>query len=455
MANLEELFWQVDAAESDILELEQDLIRFQSVNTGVMPTGNETPVCEYARDWLAQDGIASEILESAPGRGNLIARIEGTSGNAGLMFMSHTDVVPVEEEEKWRFPPFSATLADGRVYGRGANDCKALLTVQMMAMRLLKRNGIKLKDSLILASGADEEHGGRYGFGWLAEKHPDKITAPVAVNEGGGQPIGGAGALTYLLGVGEKGRLQIEIDIKGTSAHASTPWQGTNALYRLAQTVQRIEVYQPELDTSTSLFEHLSTFAIEDKPSPENIDQIIADTEPKNPRFASIMRALSRMTVTPTMVRGGIKSNSVPESIRLTCDVRTLPHQDEAYVRDQLNQIFEGIPGVEFEIDYMAEANSSPFETDFARRIRSVTAQALGREDIEWVPAISTGFTDSRFTRPMGIITYGFTGSHPDDDPMLNKIHGTDESVGIKSLVSGTKIMLALACDLLGAEQAR
>jgi acetylornithine deacetylase/succinyl-diaminopimelate desuccinylase-like protein len=158
------------------------------------------------------------------------------------------------------------------------------------------------------------------------------------------------------------------------------------------------------------------------------------------------------MTVTPTMVRGGIKSNSVPESIRLTCDVRTLPHQDEAYVRDQLNQIFEGIPGVEFEIDYMAEANSSPFETDFARRIRSVTAQALGREDIEWVPAISTGFTDSRFTRPMGIITYGFTGSHPDDDPMLNKIHGTDESVGIKSLISGTKIMLALACDLLGAD---
>ncbi|PKB83940.1 MAG: hypothetical protein BZY88_01125 [SAR202 cluster bacterium Io17-Chloro-G9] len=452
MANLEDLFRQVDSAQDEILELEQALVRIPSVNTGVMPTGNETPVCEYARDWLARDGISSEILESAPGRGNLIARIEGTSGEAGLMFMSHTDVVPVEEEDKWRFPPFSATIADGRVYGRGANDCKALLTVQMMAMRLLKRNGIQLKDSLILASGADEEHGGRYGFGWLAQNHPDKLAAPLAVNEGGGQPIEGTGALTYLLGVGEKGRLQVEIDIKGTSAHASTPWQGTNALYRLSQAVQRIEAYEPERDTSTSLFDYLSTFAIEDKPSPENIDQIIADTAPKNPRFASILRALSRMTVTPTMVRGGIKSNSVPESIRLTCDVRTLPHQNEEYVRGELNQILEGIPGVEFEIDYMAEPNSSPFETDFARRIRSVTAQALSRDDIQWVPAISTGFTDSRFTRPLGIITYGFSGSHPDDDPMLNKNHGTDESVGIKSLISGTKIMLALACDLLGAE---
>ena len=182
-----------------------------------------------------------------------------------------------------------------------------------------------------------------------------------------------------------------------------------------------------------------------------NIDQIIEETQEKNPRFASILRALSRMTGTPTMINGGIKSNSVPESIRMTCDVRTLPHQDDSYVREQLGSILEGIPGVDIEIDYMAVPNSSPFDTDFARRIQAVTSMALDRNDIQWVPAISSGFTDSRFTRPLGIITYGFSGAHPDDDPMLNKNHGTDESVGIKSLISGTKIMLALACDLLAA----
>ena len=190
-------------------------------------------------------------------------------------------------------------------------------------------------------------------------------------------PIEAAGALTYALGVGEKGRLQIEIDVKGTSAHASVPWQGTNALYKLAQVVQRIEGYEAERDTSTSLFEYLSTFAIEHKPSPENIDEIIAETEPNNPRFASLMRALSRMTVTPTMIRGGIKSNSVPESIKLTCDVRTLPHQDENYVREQLSQILEGISEVDFEIDYMAVPTSSPFDTAFAQRIQAVH-QAIG-----------------------------------------------------------------------------
>ena len=450
MLRMDELFAQVDAARNEIIELEQALVRIPSVNTGVMPTGDETPVCEYVRDWLAQDGIEAEILEATPGRGNLIARVEGRSGKPGLMFMSHTDVVPVEDEEKWRFPPFSATVADDRIYGRGASDCKGLLTAQMMAIRLLRRNGIELEDTLILASGADEEHGGRYGFGWLAEHHPDKIMAPVAVNEGGGTPIEAAGGLTYTLGIGEKGRLQIEIDVKGSSAHASMPWLGTNAMYRLSQVVRRIEEYEPERDTSTSLFDHLSSFAIEHRPSPENVDRIIEEVEPSNPRFASMLRALSRMTLTPTMVRGGIKSNSVPEQIRLTCDVRTLPHQDEEYVRSQLTEILEGIPGVEVSIDYMAVPNSSPFDTDFSQLIQRVTAQALGRHDIQWVPAISNGFTDSRFTRPLGITTYGFSGEHPDDDPLLSRIHGTDESVGIRSLVSGTKIMLALACDLLG-----
>ena len=161
---LADLFAQVDAAQDDIIALEQALVRIPSVNTGFMPTGDETPVCELARDFLAQDGIGSEILESAPNRGNLIARLEGRSGNAGLMFMSHTDVVPVEDPKEWRFEPFSATIADGRIFGRGASDCKGLLTAQLMAIRILTRNDIALQDGLILAAGADEEHGGRYGF---------------------------------------------------------------------------------------------------------------------------------------------------------------------------------------------------------------------------------------------------------------------------------------------------
>ena len=449
MAILDDMLKQIDDLESELISLEQELVRIPSVNTGFMPTGNETPVCEYIRDWLAIDGIESEILESAPNRGNIVSKISGSSGNVGLIFMSHTDVVPVEDESKWTYPPFSAEIHDGRIYGRGASDCKGLLTAQMAAMRVLKRNGVELHDGLSLISGADEEHGGRYGFGWLVDNHPETLNAPFAVNEGGGTPIEAAGALTYILGIGEKGRLQIEVDIKGTSSHASVPWQGTNALYRLSRVLQRIEEYEPERDTSTSLFQHLSVFAIEHKASPENIDEIIAEQEDENPRFASMLKALSRMTLTPTMITGGIKSNSVPEQIRLTCDVRTLPHQSDDYLRKELDKILEGIEGVEYEIDYMAVPNSSDFDTELMAGLKKATERALGRDDVQFVPAISNGFTDSRFTRPLGVVTYGFSGSHPDDDPMLSRAHGTNESIGIKSIISGAKIMLHLAYDLL------
>ena len=160
MATLEEMLGQIDDLEEELITLEQELVRIPSVNTGSMPTGNETPVCNYIRKWFLDDGIQSDILFRDPERGNIISRLEGTSGKTGLLFMSHTDVVPVEDETKWTYPPFSAEIHNGRIYGRGASDCKGLLTAQMMAMRVLNRNDIILKDSLALISGADEEHGG-------------------------------------------------------------------------------------------------------------------------------------------------------------------------------------------------------------------------------------------------------------------------------------------------------
>ena len=205
MSQLDTLLTQVDQNFDEILSLHRDLVRIPSVNTGFMPTGNETEAADYARQWLGQRGISSEILESDKDRGNLIAQMPGASGQNKLLLMSHLDVVPVEDEAKWNYAPFGAEVDAGRVYGRGASDCKGLLACQMMAMSLLQRNGVELSDNLILASGADEESGGRYGFGWLAENHPEKIRAPLAVNEGGGTHLNVAGTTTYLLGVGGEG----------------------------------------------------------------------------------------------------------------------------------------------------------------------------------------------------------------------------------------------------------
>jgi acetylornithine deacetylase/succinyl-diaminopimelate desuccinylase-like protein len=452
MANLQEMLDQVDGLTQEIVELEQALVRIPSVNTGYMPTGDETKVTDFIGEWFAKEGLDSQVLARDPNRGNIISVYPGENPRARLMFMSHTDVVPVENYDKWRFEPFSATIEGGRIYGRGANDCKALLTCQMMAMAILKRNNVRLKHSLRFVSGADEEHGGRWGFGWLADNHPESMEADFAVNEGGGTPVEIGNTLSYLLGTGEKGRMEVKITFRGESTHASVPWTGRNASYALAKALGSIETYEAERDTSLPIFDHLGKFTIEQRPTPQTIEAVLAEAQEKSPRLASLLRALSRMVLTPTMIHGGIKSNSVPETFELVCDVRTLPFQTEEYVRKQLDDVLAGIEGVEYDIDYMSMPNSSDFETPLAEAIQRAQALAVQRDDIQWVPAISNGFTDSRFTRNLGIVTYGFAGSHPDDDPMLAMAHGTNESVGIASLISGTKCMLSLAFDMCGGE---
>ena len=450
MPSLQKLLDDVDNSASEIVELEQALVRIPTVNTGFMPTGDETRCAEFLRDWLAGEGLDSQLMARDPGRDNLISVYPGDESHTRLMLMSHLDVVPVEDRSKWHHEPFGAEIEGGRIYGRGAADCKALLTSQLMALAIMRRNGVRLRHGLRLVSGADEEHGGRWGFGWLADNHPGSLESDFAVNEGGGTPVEIGNNLTYLLGTGEKGRLEVHITFRGESAHASVPWTGTNASFTLGRALESIEKYDPERDTSLPLFDHLGTFGIEERPTPETVDALVAQLQKQSPRLASLLRALSRMTLTPTMIKGGVKSNSVPEEITLTCDVRTLPFQDEAYLRTQLDKTLADIPGVSYEIDYMAVPNSSPFNTELAAALRKAQALAISRDDIQWAPAVSNGFTDSRFTRNIGIVTYGFSGAHPDDDPMLSRAHGTDESVGIASLISATRCMIALSYDMCG-----
>ena len=121
MLTLDDLLARIDESRDETVSLLQALVRVPSVNTGVMPTGNETPACEVLRDKLAADGIAAEIMESAPNRGNLVARWRGSGEAPSLMLMGHVDVVPVEDESQWTHPPFSAEVADGRVWGRGSD----------------------------------------------------------------------------------------------------------------------------------------------------------------------------------------------------------------------------------------------------------------------------------------------------------------------------------------------
>ncbi|MGH2562294.1 MAG: M20 family metallopeptidase [Thermomicrobiales bacterium] len=450
MPSLSELLAAVDAAREETIALTQALVQVPSINTGVMPTGDETPAASVIRDKLAADDIASEIFESAPNRGNLVARLTGDGSGPSLLLMGHTDVVPVEDAAQWKYPPFSAEIADGRIWGRGSADMKSTVAAETMALILLKRHGVSPQGDLVLAAGADEESGGAYGFGWLAKHHPEKLRADVAVNEGGGNPIRHGGRLTYPINLGEKGRLEIRITVTGRGYHASAPWMADNAIYKAQPVLDRIAAYQPEVSTDAEIFRHLdAALGIADPVTPESIDQIVADLMPRNQRIASWLRAASRMTIVASMIKAGVKSNSVAETCLITCDVRTLPWQDEAYVARQLDKILDGIDGVAYEIIITATPSASAVDESFLDQIERATRLAVGRDDLSFCPGITTGFTDSRLVRPLGVVAYGFAPSHPDSDPSLDGAHNINESASIDDLMVMTRMFVALAWDIV------
>jgi acetylornithine deacetylase/succinyl-diaminopimelate desuccinylase-like protein len=454
MPTIQELLAAVDTARDEIVRLHQDLVRIPSVNYGSRPdTGNETPACELIRDKLKEAGIGSDIYESAPTRGNLIARITGPEDGKRLLLMSHSDVVPVEDETLWEHPPFSGTIDRGRVYGRGADDDKGDVTAHGMAMILLARSGVRLGGELIYMVNADEESGGRWGAGWVADHHADKVKADYCINEGSGAPIHTPQGLIYPICTGEKGRLEAKITKMGRSGHASRPWAADNPVPVLAEVIDKIAAYEPEIDVSHPFFrEVLEALGEERTPNPENIDRIVDDLRANGQEaIAYTLKAASRMTITPTMLDAGVKSNSVPDRAHLTCDIRALPGQDDRYLLQELEHLCEG-HGVEFDIDYMAVSNSSPADSPLFDLCRQSLALAIGHENFRVIPGITVGFTDSRFYRPLGTVVYGFNPHHPDADPKRTGVHGNNEYLEIESLILRTKNAVALACLTLGIQ---
>jgi len=424
--------------EEEVTSLLSDLIRINTTN----PPGNETEAAKYLAETLEKEGFRCEVFESAPGRGSVITRLKGTGEKPSLLLLSHLDVVAANPKE-WSVDPFAGLEKDGFVWGRGAVDMKSMTAMEVMVLRLLKRNNVKLKGDVILAATADEEKGGEAGAGWLVRNHPEKVRADYVINEGDGLAIPVNGKNIYTIQTAEKGILWLKVRAKGTPGHGSRPGLADNAILRMNKVVEKLGNLRSKISLISTVKQYLNEIAKENKTAQQSLtlllqnpnlgDQILDVFAQKDKAMAEDIRAKLRMTIAPTIIHGGVKENIIPSECEAVFDCRVLPGQTPEDAMNEIKGLLRDvdIEKLEFETIQANEPSESPTNTPLYEHIVNVLKEFELKCSV--VPILLTGGTDSRFFRQIGSICYGFQPMRADMPygEILKTIHGIDERVSI------------------------
>ncbi len=421
------------------------------------PPGNEVEGARFLHEILNREGVTAEIVESEPGRGNLIARLKGDGSKKPLLLLSHIDIVPAEGE-KWEHPPLSGKIVDDEIWGRGALDCKSLGIMQAMAVILLRRTGQKLNRDVIMAATADEEKGGTKGVGWLARNRRDLFEIDAVINEGGGVGVARKNNNYYFCQVAEKGICWFRVFFRGSPGHASIP-RGDNCLFSLGRCIDRIANYRSRIQVPPVAEHFIKGFSNDREMAlmlkniagnPEQADEVLEKISDKG--LQQFLGAMIRNTFVPTVAQGGAKTNVIPSECFCEIDCRMVPGEEPERVHAELLALLKDIPDHEVEII----DSSIPSESSFSHELFSLFAKALQNHDAKavTVPFVSSGATDSRFFRREHIPAFGFDPHLVEGDlsGYNDLVHGHNERIARENLLFGTKVLYDVVRDYCGAK---
>lgn len=426
----------------------RDLLRINTVN----PPGAELPACEYLASVLAREGIESAVLESAPGRGNLVARLRGDGRAAPLLLMAHLDVVPVEAE-RWKHDPFGAEIRDGYVYGRGALDTKDLVAMELAVMLWLKRNGIPLARDVIFMANADEEAGGKLGAGWMVREHPDLIRAEFAINEGGGFGTTILGKHIYTIQTAEKGTARFTLRAHGRPGHASIP-QRENAVLKLARGLDKLGSAAFPMHMTTTTRNYIEGLAnafgghtgaalrglLDSKNGKRAWENL-----PLDEGMRGTLHAMLHNTATPTKLSAGSKINVIPSVAEAQVDARLVPGQTAETFLYELRAVL----GPDYEIEFH-QPTTRGIEADPQSPLYDAIVRALKRNDPAAIvlPDLVVGATDARHVTKLGAKVYGFCPTF-DDASEMERVHGDDERISIENIGFGTRVLYEVVSEFV------
>jgi succinyl-diaminopimelate desuccinylase len=412
--NSKDRIWErIDTEKEDILDLASRLIKIPSEN----PPGDMREVANFISEYLEGYGISCERHEPEEGKINLICTLGNGSGRK-LVLNGHMDVVPAGDATRWSFPPFSGTIKDGFLHGRGASDMKGGDTGIISAMRLLVDAEEDLNGQVALTLVPDEETMGSMGTGWILER---KLVEPDAciIAEPTDVP---------LIDIGQKGAYWGKVRVKGTPIHGSlSPYKGDSAILKACRVMNK-------------MFDITKTKVKQ----PDDIVDVIESSKPLIEKLIGekgIGVILSSPTLNIGIIKGGTKVNMVAPECEFEFDIR-LPI---GFTTEQATEKLKGLLS-EFrdDVDLELATTINPNYTSPTRPIVEITREnvrhALGRNPDIFVQWASS---DARHFRLRGIDTVHYGPA------IIEGIHGLNEKVRTEDIITATKVYAGVVLDYL------
>ena len=413
-------------------------------------TGATTPVADAVARRLRAAGFAdSDIFVGGviPTKANVVVRYRGTGKLKPILLLAHIDVVEARRED-WTTDPFVLTEKDGYYYGRGTADDKAQAAVWIANLIRYKQEGYRPDRDIIVALTADEEGGGPYnGVDWLVKNHRDLIDAEFCLNEGGrGQMVDGR-RIDNDIQPAEKWYLDVRLEVRNKGGHSSLP-VADNAIYHLAGALVRLSQFGFPLKTNETTRAFFAGMAkIDNTGAAADLSKVAAGDQDAMSRIAArspAWNSMLRTTCVATMLEGGHARNALPQMAAANVNCRVQPEDAPEYVMATLKKVIAD-DQVAVTISTQEENSpASPLRPDILRAMAKIT-------DSMWpgvvvLPTMSTGATDGRYLRVVGIPTYGVQGFFYERDD--NRAHGRDERILARSFYEGQTFLYELVKSL-------
>jgi len=365
-----------------LLDLASQLVRTQSEN----PPGKEREIADLLEEKMAELGFKVERYDVKPGRPNLIGVRDFGSGRS-LMFDGHMDTVPAGNPDLWSVDPFSGEIVDGELYGRGSADMKASIAAWLSAVEAILKAGVELNGKILTCLVSDEEASGLGTRDVLSKGY----RADMAVV---GEPTGLA------LNIAHKGVIRWRLATFGRAAHASSPREGVNAIYKMAKACSRIQTYLGHLGKRSH-------------------------------------RLLGRPTIMIGRISGGQKDNVVPDYCEVTVDRRMIPGEKPEEAEREFVQLLESMKQQDKEFKYEIERYVvlEPSEIQPEEQVVNIFSTSIHK--VTGRKPVLQGF---KATCEMTHLVNNRVPTVIFGAGKLSQAHTVDEHVDIEEIVTASKI---------------